>query len=391
MSTEEINFINIENTDYNSEYLRTNLGFNLEKVKEIDCLLRKASKGIFIPVKRIFDFYSNHLILFKRKLIALKKEADKNIIEGKEVSPNSISSSSSCYTSKLSNDENEILKNLLSSVMNVVGQFNNLFNTPQFEELVKSIPKEVKNIKKEILSDDETCFKEGMDKDTKKLKHKFIGKKKKRSPSEERQNEKNSKQKKKIVTENEEKAVKKISDEEATELMRQHFKDQFSGITKTFLTRKLVKTVIWSGEFDFKEKDPWTNQREIVKSATYKFSKVTMDLSETPLDILDLVKKGYKRYICKLCEEKVIIGGEMNEELEEFLEIFKDPNNIEKFKIINLKIEIYAFLEEVCQLFEQDSDKNINNFSEQELASINSQWNIIKEMREMWRSLKGVK
>jgi hypothetical protein len=393
MSREEINGINLENSDYNTEYLKTNLSFNLEKVKEIDSLLKKASKGIYLPVKKIFDFYSNHLNLFKKKLKALKKDADKITSDAKEGSSNSSNSNLSGYSSTLSNEESEILKNLLSSTISIIGLFNNLFNTSQFDDLVKSLPQEIKNLKNEILSEDENCFKEGFDKDSKGIKHRLIGKKKKRSCSEEKNSEKNKiKSKKKSRTEEEEDETKiKFTDEEATELMKEKFKDKLKCITKTFLTRKLTKSITWSGEFNLADADPWKNQREVVKSATYKYTKLTISLSEPPLDIMDLIKCSFKKYICKLGNKKFVVGGEMNDELYKFLEIFKDIKTINNFKIVFLKVDVYAFLEELCQEFEYEGDSILHNFTEEEIASYKSEWSIIQEMREAWKSFKGIK
>jgi hypothetical protein len=392
MSREEINGINLENSDYNPEYLKTNLSFNLEKVKEIDSLFKKASKGLYLPVKKIFDFYSNNLNLFKKKLKALKRDADKITSEAKEGSSNSINSNLSGYSSTLSNEESEILKNLLSSTMSIIGLFNNLFNTSQFDELVKSLPNEIKNLKNEILSEDENCFKEGAE--SKIVKHKFIGKKKKRSYSEEKTADKNKKiSKKKIekLEEDEDTSKKKISDEEATEILKENFKDKYKGITKTFLTRRLTKSITWSGEFNLTEPDPWKNQREIVKSGTYKYTKLTLNLSDTPLDIMDLIKCSFKKYICKLGNQKLVVGGEISDELEKFLEIFKDIINIKKFKIVFVKVDVWAFLEEVLQDFEYEGDNILHNFTEEELDSLKSDWVYIQEMREAWKSLKGIK
>ena len=398
MSREEIN---IDNSDFSSEYLRTNLRFNMEQVKEIDTLLRKASKGLFLPVKRIFEFYSQNLSLFKKRFKALRQDAEKvNSIQNETTQEKETGSQSLNSTvSGLSNEESEILKNLCASTMNVVGLLNNLFNTSQFDELVKSLPQEIKNLKKEVLSDDENCFKddEALEKSKKK---KFLGKKKKRANSENEKNEKSNengrtpnkaKSKKKPLSEESEQKEKRYSDEEATEVMKEKFNENFKGITKTFLTRKLTKNITWSSEFDFNIEDPLQNQKEIVKSATYKYTKLTIHLSQTPLDIMDLLKMSFKKYICKLGRERIVVGGEMADELEKFLEIFKENKTIKKFKIVYVKVEVYAFLEELFQEFEIDGENIIQNFSDEEISSLKHDWIFIVEMREAWRSLKGIK
>ncbi len=282
MSREEIN---IDNSDFSSEYLRTNLRFNMEQVKEIDTLLRKASKGLFLPVKRIFEFYSQNLSLFKKRFKALRQDAEKvNSIQNETTQEKETGSQSLNSTvSGLSNEESEILKNLCASTMNVVGLLNNLFNTSQFDELVKSLPQEIKNLKKEVLSDDENCFKddEALEKSKKK---KFLGKKKKRANSENEKNEKSNengrtpnkaKSKKKPLSEESEQKEKRYSDEEATEVMKEKFNENFKGITKTFLTRKLTKNITWSSEFDFNIEDPLQNQKETETNKINKISNLT--------------------------------------------------------------------------------------------------------------------
>jgi hypothetical protein len=63
------------------------------------------------------------------------------------------------------------------------------------------------------------------------------------------------------------------------EIIKNAFPD-VKTISKTFLTRKLTKKVTWASEYDFKECDFEKNQKEIVKSATYKYVKLSFNIED---------------------------------------------------------------------------------------------------------------
>jgi hypothetical protein len=458
---------NSKELDY--EYLLSNISFNEAKLEEVSSLLKKATRGIILPVKRIEAFFKDGLKLCKSKFEEIKKSLEKRQKrkeDSKEESQSNQTNNNSNSNSLMSIDEeedidiklkisaaqeNSQLEQVLEKVISEVSLFNNLFNSKEFSDLIEKFhsvnenENTDSNIINNILGDDETnsvYYSDSEDENEKNSSKKakttinkkknrkiLLGKKKKRNGevknreqnSESQDNEdeghintngksstkkkkrsksiKNSGKKQKTednsnqISENEnnddeETKKQRLSDEECTDKMKEKFGNNFKGITKTFLTRKLTKKVIWSSEFDFKSSDPFSELRDIIKSATYKYAKINFSISHYPTNALELVKSLFKKYILTYKEKQLTVAGEMDGELENLVEKFRDEELVKKFHIDFMKIEVYAFMEEILAEFDDKDENTLKNYSDEEIETLRNDWETIQQMRVYWKELK---
>lgn len=451
------------------EYLLSNIGFNEEKLEEISSLLKKATRGIILPVKRIEAFFKNGLKLCKSKFEEMKKSLEKRQKrkdDSKEEFQSNQTKNNSNSNSLISMDEEEELdlkikvsaaqenlqlQQVFEKVISEISLFNNLFKSKEFSELIEKFhsvnenENTDSNIINNILGDDETnsvyytdSDDENDKKDSKKGKSPIkknnnrnilLGKKKNRNgdvnskehnsgshnsehdgdiktngrssikkkkksrplntaSAKKQKTDEISNQNSEVENIDDESKKLRLTDEECTEKMKDKFGNIFKGITKTFLTRKLTKKVIWSSEFEFKSSDPFSELRDIIKSATYKYAKINFSISKYFANTVEFIKSLCKKHILYITEKQIILAGELDGELENLIEKFRDEEQIKKFHIDFIKIEVYAFMEEILAEIDDKNEDTIKNYSEEEIETLKNDWETIQQMRTYWKELK---
>ena len=459
----------VNNTTMPVEYLLTNININLDKIDDISKLLKKATRLVVEPVKKInisfmkeIHEYKNKFETMKAQINNKKKETETSEGEDKEndhndhnevneVNDHNNDKENSILSDELliTNEDHIKFSDLLEKVTSIVTLFNNLFKSNEFEELMSKFqevcsifPNGCENIINHIMcedvsSNDDDIFSEKNNTNgylnghsngniTKsKNKNKLLGRKKKRSGSvsnnktpnkksssnKDNNNSSSPKKSKKKKNEangdkegdnininnNEDEAKgKKLNDEECTDKMKEEFNNVYKGITKTFLTRKLTKKVIWSNNFDFTNEDPFKDQREIIKSATYKYVKLQLTLNKNVKEIdsnnfLSLVQTLFKKYILSSKDKNMIVAGEITGELEEFVEKFKDIEMIRSYNIDTMNAEVYAFFEEIYIEFDEKDESIQHNLTNENVEALKADWVVILQMRQFWKNLKMTK
>jgi hypothetical protein len=407
--------------------MKINLSLNLEEIKKVEEMLEKSSKGILEPVRRLNSFFMRDIKYFKAQYEEILEKVSKKFLflderikndQQEEINISTIHEE--CALNLSLADNHPKLNEALDRSIKIVGLFNNLFNTKEFDNLIREFNAMSENLMNSNQSniintlmgeEEEEGEKEIIKKN--KNKKKLLHKKRKRlSENNHKQNgdvttdlndthrngKIKSKKNKSSQNSSAEKVVKnKISDEECVEVMKKAF-PEVKFISKTFLTRKLTKTVTWRSEYDFNDEDFEKNQKEIVKSATYKYLKITLSMQDLKhfdfeSNLVKIFTGQLKNYMIKLdYENKIItVAGDLDKmELEDFLKSVKDSSFKENYSLVKAKVEVYAFFEELFFEFESDELQIFKNLNDDEIEKIKSEWDKIKKLRVKWRELKGI-
>ena len=402
--------------------MKINLTLNLEEIKKIEEMLDKSSKGVLEPVRRLNNFFTKDLKSFKvqyeeilgkvtKKFQSVEEKLNGSKEEAEDINISIINEE--CNLNLTLANDHPRLNETLERSLKIVNLFNNLFNSKEFDSLIKEF-----NMFSELLTSN--CEdniinalmgeEERERKIIKKNKKKKLLQNKRKRLSENHlngngdimidvndpQNGKNKKQKS-SQNSSAEKIKNKISDEECVEIIKNAFPD-VKTISKTFLTRKLTKKVTWASEYDFKECDFEKNQKEIVKSATYKYVKLSFNIEDRgeydfDSNFVKIFTGQLKNYMIKLdnINNMITVAGELDKlELEDFLKSLKDVSHKENFLLLSAKVEVYAFFEELFFEFETDGFQIFKNLNDDEVEKIKVEWERIKQLRVMWKDLKGI-
>lgn len=445
--TKQLSSTNCDFAKGTLEHMKINVNFNLHKVKEIIDLLTKAASGVIDPVRRINSYFMRDIKEYKKKYenILNKLEEKQGIIEdcqkaGKGDMPKIQSFIEECQTNFVISNDHIKLVELMDKMITIVSLFNNLFNSQEFDKLVKvfnEVEKEDSrsgekvngrdNIINTLLMEDNTqsvgsesdsggkSKKKSMLKkrkrdseedgiaDLNKIESKKSGKNKiknksgkssKTKVSAESKNGKSDDENNSESADENKNSKKKPSDEECTEKMKEAF-PEFKGVTKTFLTRKLLKRITWSSEYDFLSDNLEKNHREIVKSATYKYIKLTIAMADNSQcnlhsDFINFLKELLKSFICQFKEDNVIVlAGELAIELEDFVEKIKNRDLSKRFSINSIKAQIFAFMEELLSDFDNKDEHTYFSFSPEEIRTMVNDFEVIEQMRKKWKHLKS--
>jgi len=423
----EISSPNPEDIRSTLNNMKINLSLNLGEIKKVEDMLDKSSQGILEPVRRLNSFFIKDVKNFKLQYekilekVSKKSESLEEKLKKDEEEATNFSINEEVNLNALLANDHPKLNEYLNKSLKIVGLFNDLFNTREFNDLISEFKAQFEksplngdsNIINDLMAEDEDSERENTINKKFSKKKKFLNSKRKR-PSEnnnkngdlsidanESQNGKvKSKKIKSSQNSSAEKVKNKLSDEECVDIMKNAFPD-IKTISKTFLTRKLTKKVTWSSEYDFDYGDFEKNQKEIVKSATYKYIKMTLNVKDSnqynfDSGLIKIFTGKLKNHMIKIDNnnDTISIAGDLDKmELEEFLTNLKNLNLKENYKLVNAKVEIYAFFEELFMEFESEESDEFHifkNMNDEEIEKMKNEWEKIKKLRVMWKDLKGI-
>jgi hypothetical protein len=161
-------------------------------------------------------------------------------------------------------------------------------------------------------------------------------------------------------------------------------------VSKTFLSRRLNKDVIYRHIFYYKENgDIEENKlRSAGESTVYKYCKAIFkfyndDIKNTE-KIDEMMGKELKQQFAKVDYEKkeYIIGGKIGCSLSEIIQRVFKQNLLKELFVIEATLEFYEFYEELVNEFdEKDSNVRIIFCDEK----------VLKHLREDWKNLELVR
>ena len=366
-----------------------NSDISLTKMKEAIETLDKASKAIIIPILKIQKKLSLKFGIFAKdynEIIEKAELANKEIMSHPEESKSDTMNITDIQLNQKYANDHENMINFYENITNNLELFTKLLNSQEYDKLIKGFDNLIPD--KEMFIEEEE--KEEIQKITKE--NVKLKKPKKTQVSKSKKIVKrlgNSiKDKKNII----EKPKKKKKDRDLLELLQKNYPTNtyVKKISKTFLSRRLFKKVIYRNIFEFKEDGTVEENklRSAGESTIYKYGKFTFKFFNDEIcnteKLDELLGKELKQQFAKLDIEhkEYIIAGKVGCLISEFIDKIFKKSGIGNLGVIEATMEFYEFYEELVSEF-NDKEKNVRIIFCDE--------KILKHLREDWKNLEIVR
>ena len=383
-----------------------NSNINLTKMKEVLDTLDKAANAVIIPVLKIQKKINNKFDILikdnetKEKIQSPKKDLN---FPPQEIKNDfmQIIQNSQINQKVISNHENMI--QFYEYINHNIDLFSKLIKSQEYEQLIKGFDEIIPD--KEMFAEEEKekekpekekSEKEKTEKDKEKIKpeKEKIPKEnnKIKKPKRPAQKKNSKKSMKKLGKKNTQQPRKKKKDKDLLETLQKDFPSNsyVQKISKTFLSRRLNKKVIYRHYFIYKEDGNREENRlrSSGESTVYKYCKTIFNFYNDNIvnteKIDEMIGKELKQQFAKIDYEKneYIIGGKIGCSLNELIErVFKQDLFKELF-VVKANLEFYEFYEELVSEFDEN-DKNVRIIFCDE--------KILKHLREDWKNLEMVR
>ena len=387
-----------------------NSNINLIKMKEVLDTLDKAANAIIIPVLKIkkkisrkFDFFAKEYTENKDKVESSNEEIISHLEEYKFDSKNI-----NDINSKYGNSQDTIIS-LYENITKNRDIFTNLINSQEYNKLIKGFD--------EIIPDKEMFAEEEKEKEKENEKEKEK-KNEKEKDKEKTENEKTSKESNKVKKpkrptqkKNSKKSMKKLGssktkdkkkiqqqprkkkkERDLLETLQKEFpSNQYvQKISKTFLSRRLGKKVIYRHYFIYKGDGTIEENRirSSGESTVYKYCKTIFNFYNDNITntekIDEMMGKELKQQFAKLDydNKEYIIGGKIGCSLDELINRVFKQDLLKELMVVKATLEFYEFYEELVSEFDE-KDKNVRIIFCDE--------KILKHLRDDWKNLEMVR
>ena len=377
------------------ENIILNSSLNLTKMQEVMNALEKAAKAIIIPVLKIQKKISIKFDTFAKDYNEIKSKAES---ANKEISTHQDGTKTDFMNitdiqlnQKYANThENMIL--FYQHIANNIDLFTKLINSEEYDQLIKGFDalisdKEIfeeKEIEKEEEKISEKLEIEKIEKENIKVKKnkKVLNSSKKNKKSKNMKNAKGKDKKKK----------KKKEKKDLLELLQKEYPNNpyVKKVSKTFLSRRLNKTVIYRHDFEYNIDGTFKENRlrSAGESTVYKYCKVTFKFFNDEIkntDKLDeMLGKELKQQFAKTDNDnhEYIIAGKIGCTANELIERVFKQNLLKELIVTKATLEFYEFYEELASEF---------NEKESNVRIIFCDEKVLKHLREDWKSLELVR
>jgi hypothetical protein len=382
--------------ELDNESVNSDISFS--KIEEVINSLDKAAKAIIIPILKIkkkismkFDVFAKDYSEIKDKAKLASKEINTHQEESKSDSMNI--TDIQLNQKYAINHENMII--FFENITNNIELFSKLFNSNEYDNLIKGFDELIKDSEKNELFSQEEKLKE-KEEISKITRDNIKLKKPKRPPPHN--NGVNRKALKRLgpssVTKKKRQRIKKIKikDVDLLSILQKNFPSNsyVRRISKTFISRRLFKKVIYRHVFEYKKdgKIEDNKLRSAGESTIYKYGKFIFkfynDVINNTDKIDEVLGKEMKQQFAKLDEEnnEYIIGGKIGcSHFELISKIFR-KNLYNEFSVVQVIVEFYEFYEELVSEF---------NEKEENVRIIFCDEKILNNLRDDWKNLEMVR
>ena len=370
-----------------------NTDINLSKIKEILGSLDKAAKAIIVPILKIKKKISMKFGVFAKDYNEIKDKAElasKEIVTHQEESKSDTMNITDIQLNQkyATNHENMIL--FYESIANNIDLFTKLFNSNEYDSLIKEIDELIPV--NEVYTDEEK-IKEN--EEIKKIIRENIKLKKPKRPPPRRGGANRralkrlgplSKKKNHILSR------RKLRDVDLLELLQKEFPTNpyVRKVSKTFISRRLYKKVIYRHIFDYKSDGTIEENRlrSVGESFVYKYGKFTFKFENDDMSnfekIDELMGKELKQQFAKLDIEnkEYIIGGKIGSLAVELITRVFRQSLFDEYSVVKVILEFYDFYEELVSEFNEKEDNVRIVFCDEKILNL---------LREDWKNLELVR
>ena len=370
-------------------------------MKEVLNTLDKAAKAIIIPVLKIQKKISMKFEIFANNYNEIKNKAElvnKEIITHPEDQKYDFMNITDIQLNQkyANNHENMIL--FYEHITNNLDLFTKLINSPEYDKLIKGFDEIIPD--KEMFSEEEKDKEKENENNNEKMEIEKIYKEniklKKQKPPVQNKNAKKSV--KKLGTskfkdkKNGQKPKRKKKDKDILEILHKEFpKNSYvQKISKTFLSRRLNKKIIYRHFFIYRENGTIEENRvrSSGESTVYKYCKTIFNFYNNNIvnteKIDEIMGKELKQQFAKIDNEnkEYIIGGKINCSVNELIDRVFKQDLLNELLVVKATLEFYEFYEELVSEF-NEKDKNVRIIFCDE--------KILKHLKDDWRNLEMVR
>ena len=394
LSSSKYNSSSINNENLNSD-------ISISKLKEVLGSLDKAAKSIIVPILKIKKKISMKFDVFAKDYTEIKDKAElasKEIFSHSEDSKSDFMNITDIQLNQKYATNHENMIQFYESIANNIDIFTKLFNSNEYDNLMKCF---------ENLDHDNEMFtqeeKLKENEEIKKLIRNNIKlKKPKRPPPRRGGNRKalrrlgpssGNKKKVEIIRK------RRLKDVDLLEILQKDFpaNSYVHKVSKTFISRRLYKKVIYRHIFDYKEDGTIEENklRSAGESTVYKYGKFTFKFENDEIKNLDkideLLGKELKQQFAKLDTEnkEYIIGGKIGSLAIELITRVFRQNLFEELAVVRVTLEFYEFYEELVSEF-NEKEKNVRIIfcDEKILSGLREDWKNLEMVRNYIKQIK---
>ncbi len=375
-----------------------NSNINLIKMKEVLNTLDKAAKAIIIPVLKIQKKISMKFDIFAKDYNEIKDKAEianREIINHPEESKSDFMNITDIQlnTKYANNHENMIL--FYNHIINNIDLFTKLIKSEEYDKLIKGFDELIPD-KEMFAEEDKEKEKEKEKMEIEKISKENVKLKKPKKPASKKNSKKSLKKigtsKTKDKKNGQQMPRKKKKEKDLLEILQKEFPSNayVQKVSKTFLSRRLNKKVIYRHIFDYKEDGNIAENklRSAGESTVYKYCKTIFKFYNDEIGntekIDEMMGKELKQQFAKLDDEKkeYIIGGKIGCSLNELIERVFKQDLLKELYVVQATLEFYEFYEELVSEF-NEKDRNVRIIFCDE--------KILKHLREDWKNLEIVR
>ena len=169
-------------------------------------------------------------------------------------------------------------------------------------------------------------------------------------------------------------------------------------VSKTFLSRRLNKTVIYRHTFDYNIDGTIAENklRSAGESTVYKYSKVTFKFLNDQINNTDkideMLGKELKQQFAKIDNDnhEYIIAGKIGCSAPELIEKIFKQNLLKELFVTKATLEFYEFYEELVSEFnEKENNVRIIFCDEKVLKHLRDDWNNLELVRNFIKQKKS--
>jgi hypothetical protein len=277
-------------------------------------------------------------------------------------------------------------------ISNNIDLFTKLINSEEYDQLIKGF--------ESLISDKEIFEEKEIEKEEEKIEEKKEIEKiekeniKVKKPKKALNTTKKNKKSKKNINSKikDKKKRRKKEKKDLLELLQKEYpaNPYVKKVSKTFLSRRLNKTVIYRHFFRYSEDGTFTETklRSAGESTVYKYCKVTFKFFNDEIKNTDkideMLGKELKQQFAKIDNEnkEYIIAGKIGCSAGELIDRVFKQNLIKELIVLSATLEFYEFYEELVSEF---------NEKENNVRIIFCDEKVLKHLREDWKNLELVR
>ena len=377
------------------ENIILNSNLNLIKMQEVMNSLDRAAKAIIIPVLKIQKKISIKFDTFAKDYNEIKSKAEsvnKEIVTHQDGTKKDYMNITDIQLNQkyANNHENMIL--FYQHIANNIDLFTKLINSEEYDQLIKGFESLISD--KEIFEEKEIEREEEKIEEKKEIekieKENIKIKKPKKSLNTSKKNKKSKKNVNSKIKDKKKRRKKEKKD--LLELLQKEYPNNpyVKKVSKTFLSRRLNKTVIYRHNFQYNPDGTFAENklRSAGESTVYKYCKVTFKFLNDEIKNTDkideMLGKELKQQFAKIDNEnkEYIIAGKIGCSSIELIERVFKQNLLNELFVTKATLEFYEFYEELISEF---------NEKENNVRIIFCDEKVLKHLREDWKNLELVR